>query len=209
MALPPPNLPSVSRVVAHWSGGASGATAINVFHVLSSGATALDVFTRFSTAWTAAMTALSGTGTRVDSLDITKLDNLTATETFSTVGTQWDGSSSPEMSPQVAALIKYTTGFRGLASVGHTYVPFIAEAAQENGRIVAAAFPGFRDGWVAFVNTLSSQTIPLQVVSAGREANPSHDPPIEAAPATNHTVTAVAADIVLSTIRGRQSRLRG
>lgn len=201
----PPNLPSVSRVVCHYTAATGGVTAVNVFHVLSSGATALDVFNRFTTAWQAEQLALVGVGIRLSSIDITKLDNSTATETFSTVGTKWDGTAAGEYSPAVAILIKYSTGFRGLASSGNTYVPCVGEAAQENGRLLPAGLPGQVTAWTTFVNTLTTQTIPLQIVSYGRFDHPT----LPDAPATNHTVTAVSVDPILATQRKRQSRLRG
>jgi len=205
MALPPINLPAVSRLVLHYSDSASGATAVNVMHVLSSGATALDTFNRFSTAWTAANIAQACTTTRLHTIDVTKLDNATATSTFSTVGTNWDGGQVGEHDPGLAMLIKYTTGFRGLASIGHTYAPFVAESVNENGRIASASLSSFQSAWVALVNALTSQTIPLQVVSAGRESTGT----LPAAPAVNHTVTGASVDPVLSQQRERRGRLRG
>lgn len=204
MALPPPNLPNVSAIIGHWS-GTGGTTAISRWHVLSSGVTGLEVFNRFSTAWTAEMLAGTGTGVRLHTIDVMRLDNASATESFSTVGTKFDGSVAGQYVPALCILVKYTTGFRGLASVGHTFVPFIAEGINENGMLLTAALAPIQAAWVAFVNTLTSQTIPLQVVSYGREATASKP----AAPATNHTVTGATVSPVLATQRNRQSRLRG
>jgi len=141
----------------------------------------------------------------MSAIDITKLDNSTATETFTPTGAKFTGTQTGDYVPQVALLVKYSTGFRGLASTGNTYAPFVAEALANYGTIDTSASTGIQDAWVTFVNTLTSQTIPLQIVSAGREATGT----LPAAPAVNHTVTAAAVDFVLSTIRNRQSRLRG
>lgn len=205
MALPPPNLPSVSRVVCHYRDTASGATAISVFHVLSSGATGLDTFTRFSTAVSANQFAYMPLTARLHTIDVTKLDNNTATQSFSTTGVKFDGAQAGQCLPQVTLLAKYTTGFRGLASAGATYAPFVAEDVAANGQVDATILPTVVTAWEDFVNTLTTQTIPLQVVSYGREATPT----LPAAPATNHTVTAVTVSPILSTQRNRQSRLRG
>lgn len=205
MALPPPNLPAVSRIVLHYRDTASGAIAVSVMHVLSSGATALDTFNRFSTSWQDNMFAYAPTTARMHTVDVTKLDNSTATESFSTVGVKFDGAQAGQCLPQVTLLVKYSTGFRGLASSGATYAPFVAEDVAANGSVDPTTYPTLVTAWTAFVNTLSTQTIPLQVVSYGREATPT----LPAAPATNHTVTAVSISPILSTQRNRQSRLRG
>lgn len=204
MALPPPNLPNISVVTGHWS-ATGGATAMSRWHVLSSGVTSLEVFNRFSTAWSANMLAGTGVGVRLHTLDVMRLDNQTATESFSTVGTKFDGSVAGQFVPALCALVKYTTGFRGLASVGHTFIPFIGEGINENGAYLPAGLGPLQTAWIAFVNTLSTQTIPLQVVSYGREASGS----LPAAPAVNHTVTACTVSPILATQRNRQSRLRG
>ena len=199
MALPPPNLPNVSAVIGHYS-ATGGATAINRWHVLSNGVAALEVFNRFTTAWQAAQLAGTAVGVRLHTIDVMRLDNLSATESFSTVGTKWDGSAAGQFMPALAGLVKYTSGFRGLASVGHTYVPFIAEIVNENGAYLPAGLAAIQTAWVTFVNTLSTQSIPLQVVSYGREATAT----LPAAPASNHTVTGATFSPILATQRNRQ-----
>lgn len=200
----PPNLPSVSRVVCHYENNA-GSTAINVFHVLSGGAAALDTFNRFTTAWQAGNMAHTIIGVRLSTIDITRLDNSTATESFSTVGVKWDGTATGELIPSAALLLKYSTGFRGLAGHGRSYIPFVAEALSINGQIDPAQLATLQANWVTWVNTLTTQTIPLQVVSYGRFDHPT----LPDAPATNHTVTAVTLNRILGTQRNRQSRLFG
>lgn len=175
-----------------------------MFHVLSSGATALDVFNRFETAWQANQLAYTPLTIRLHTIDVTKLDNATATESFSTTGTKFDGAQGGQTLLQVAVLVKYSTGFRGLASSGATYAPFVSEDSANNGSVEPTTLGVITTAWTAFVNTLTSQTIPLQVVSYGREATET----LPAAPATNHTVTAVSVSPILSTQRNRQSRLR-
>jgi len=201
----PPNLPSVSRVVCHYTVAGSGTRAINVFHVLSSGIAALEVFNRFSTAWDQVQMAHTTTAVTLGTIDVTRLDNSSATETFSTTGAKWTGTLTEDFVPALCLLVKYTTGFRGLASVGHTYAPFVAESLNDNGVFPPASLTAVNAAWVAFVNTLTTQTIPLQVVSYGRFDHPT----LPDAPATNHTVTAASVQGVLATQRPRQSRLRG
>jgi hypothetical protein len=205
MPLDPPNLPSVSRIVGHWSTDVGGANAISVWHVLSNGIAALEVFNRFSTAWDVNQLSVTTAHARLHTLDVTRLDLQSATESFTTVGTEWAGGVVGEYSPATAVLVKYSTGFRGLASVGHTFVPFVAEEAMENGQVLPAALPALATAWVTFVNTLTTQTIPLQVVSYGRADHAT----LPDAPATNHTVTACTVSGILATQRNRQSRLRG
>jgi len=204
MARPGPNLPSISAVVLKYSDSASGATAINRLHVLSGGATALDVFNRFDTAMDGAILAQMPTTARLHTVDITRLDNNTATESFSTVGTKYQGVGTGQCLPQVCVLVSYSTGFRGLASHGRTYAPFVHEELAENGKLTTTGHSVLVTAWTTFVNALTSQTIPLQVVSYGTWT----DDDVVIKPATNHTVTAVAVDLVLATQRNRQSRLR-
>lgn len=204
MAAPePPNLPTICAVVGRYT-APGGATAISRWHVNASGATALDVFNRFTTAWQAANMGHAAVGVRLTRLDITRLDRVSATESFTTAGTKWDGTTAGEHSPAVAMLVKYTTGFRDLGSIGHTYMPFVAEAAQVNGALLAGQLAASQSGFTTFVNTLTTQTIPLVVCSYGR-FNHATLPDL---PATFHTVTAVAVSGILATQRKRQSRLR-
>jgi hypothetical protein len=205
MPLAPPNLPNVSRVVGHYSDSGSAASAVSVWHVLSSGIAALEVFNRFSTAWQANQMAHATTTTRLHTIDVTRLDLQTATESFTTVGAKFDGLSTGQAIPQVAALVKFKTGFRGLGSQGRTFAPMVAEDVADEGRVVQLVFDLLGPAWVSFVNTLTTQTIPLQVVSYGRADHPT----LPDAPATNHTVTSVSIDPILATQRNRQSRLRG
>lgn len=205
MARTPPNLPAVSRIVLHYTDSGSGASAINVLHVLSSGATNLDTFNRFNTAWAADLMAHTSTTVRLHTVDVTKLDNLTATEIFSTTGAKYDGTGSGEPNPAVALLVKLTTGFRGLGGSGRIFPPFVTESVAESGHIISSALPVLSAAWVAFVNTLTTQTIPLQVTSYGRFA----EDDTQLAPATTHTVTAASLSPILATQRRRQSRLRG
>lgn len=200
----PPNLPSVSRVVGHYSATGSGVTAVSVWHVLSSGLSALDTFTRFETAFDTNQMAHATTDVRLHTIDITRLDNSSATESFSTTGVKFDGAQPGELLPSTALLVKFSTGFRGLASVGRTFAPFVGESIAENGHVQAVVLATLQTAWTSFVNTLTTQTIPLQVVSYGRFDHPT----LPDAPATNHTVTAVSVSSILATQRNRQSRLR-
>lgn len=198
----PPNLPNVSAVVLHYT-SAAGATAVNRMHVLSAGTTNLDVFNRFVTAWPTGFMAHTVTTVSLNRIDITKLDQLSATESFTPIGTDFVGTGTGDFSPSTSMLVKYTTGFRGLASQGRTYAPFVAESVMQSGRLDATFLSGIQAAWVEFINTLSTQTIPMQVVSYGRFDHPT----LPDLPATNHTVTAVAVNGVLGTQRNRQSRL--
>ena len=199
----PPNLPDVSAVVLHYT-ATTGATAVNRMHVLSSWLPSLEVFNRFVIAWPTGFMAHTSTLVTLFQIDITRLDNQTATESFFPTGTDFSGTVvDGEINPAVAILIKYTTGFRGLGSQGRTYAPFIAESVGANGRLATAFHSGISGAWTEFINTLSTQTIPMQVVSYGRFDHPT----LPDAPAVNHTVTAVAVNPVLATQRNRQSRL--
>lgn len=201
----PPNLPSVSAVVLHYT-ATSGATAVNRMHVLSSGLTALEVFNRFVVAWPTGFMAHTSTLVTCFQIDITRLDLQSATESFTPAGSDFAGTQpDAEISPASCMLVKYTTGFRGLASQGRTYAPFVAEPNMVNGRLLPGLVAGITDAWVEFINTLTTQTIPMQVVSYGRFDHPT----LPDAPASNHTVTAVTVNPVLGTQRNRQSRLFG
>jgi len=205
MARPGPNLPSVSKLVLKYTTTAAGVTAINVIHVLSGGSAGLDVFNRFVTAWNSVNMAHTTPDVHLTQVDVTRLDNLSATESFVPTGPNFTGTTAGDLVPSLSLLVKFTTGFRGLASQGRLFAPFVAEANNANGKYLDTAYQATQDGWVAFVNSLTTQSIPLQIVSAGRfDADDT-----QTAPAINHTVTAVAVNPALATIRPRQSRLLG
>jgi hypothetical protein len=197
-------LPNVSQVVGKYT-GPGGMTAESVWYVLSNGIAGLEVFNRFSTAWQALQMGHTSTGVRLTSIKVMRLDGQTATEEFDTVGVKWDGTGTGEPLPQVAMLVRYHTTFRGLASHGRTYAPFVSEAVDTAGHMDQSALDTISPAWVSWVNTLTTQTIPLQIVSAGRDATANKP----ALPAVNHTVTSVSIDPILATQRNRQSRLRG
>jgi len=201
----PPNLPDVSAVVLHYT-STTGATAVNRMHVLSSGLAALDVFNRFVIAWPTGFMGHTSSLVTLFQIDITRLDNQTATQSFTPAGSDFVGTQpDAEFSPATAMLIKYTTGFRGLGSQGRTYAPMVAEPVMSNGRLLQAFVDNMNIVWTEFINTLTTQTIPMQVVSYGRFDHET----LPDAPAVNHTVTAVTVNPVLGTQRNRQSRLFG
>jgi len=207
MALPPPNLPLVSAVVLHYSDATTAQFAINRIHLFSGAITSPDLFTRFQTAWDPRQMSATAVGVRLHQVDITILDDHTATQVFTTTGTKFDGVASGQFSPATAAVVRLSTGFRGQASHGRVYIPFISEEVIANGSLDTAAQTTIQAGWEAFRAAIEGQASPLQVVSYGIEGNPDAVPPIATKPALNQQVTSLSVAPVVGTQRRRQGRL--
>lgn len=136
MPTPLPVIADTFRVAFNWLQGPTGQTAVNVMHFHGTGGaeTSADLFEALQDAittnqWTAVVNNAS-----VDHLDITPLDGVTGTSTFSTgSGAQWTGSSAGQFVPAAAMIVKLQTGLRGRANRGRIFLPFISENGIANG----------------------------------------------------------------------------
>jgi hypothetical protein len=159
MALPV--IANISRTVLEWS-GPGGSTAANVLHFSNAG-DPVDLFNAIDDAWSRNMLAWVSDTAVINRIAITPLDGTSGAQEFVTAGDKWAGLSGGEPIPQVAGLIKLSTGFRGPANRGRVFLPFISEAAQSNGQMAATGDPG--GAWAGFVVAMIASLTPLGVAS--------------------------------------------
>lgn len=193
--MPPlPIISNVYRVAMHWIEN-GGQHAINVIHLQSSGVTALTVANTLDANVTAAMWGTVANTAHVDYLDVIALDGSSGTVRKTTAGAKWTGAATGEWTPQVATLIKETTGLRGRANRGRLYLPFTAEAQGFAGTVLAATVTSMQTAWTTFLTAMTTATT-FPVVASYK------------APAHATIINAYAVEATQGTQRRRQSRNR-
>lgn len=199
-----PALPIIAntfRCALHWS-SSTGQNAVNVMHIetTASGKTPLQVFTCLDAHVTAAMWAPVQSACFVDSVAITPLDGISATQVFGTGAgppAKWSGGTTGDFLPAAAVLIKLTTAHRGRSFRGRVFLPFIGEGATSNGFINSTTANNLSTAWAAFDAAMTADaTTPQALMVASyklAQANP---------------IAALGAEAALGTQRRRQSRNR-
>jgi hypothetical protein len=131
----------------------------------------------------------------VDHVSITPLDGTSATASFTpVVPAAWVGGRAGDTIPNMATIVKLTTGLRGRDRRGRMYLPFLPEGSQADGTITDVNLAAMQTAWTALLGTLTADNWALVVASYKL----SHDAP----------VLSVLCESVAGTQRRRQSRLR-
>jgi hypothetical protein len=149
-----PGLPVIAdtyRVAFNWV-TASGAHAVNVMHFLKSGTTAAAVNTSIDALVTANMWAVQEGGTHVTRLDTIKLDGSSASASLTVTGAKWTGTAAAgDWVPQMAAIVKAQSLFRGRSHRGRIFLPFVAESQSTNGVLGGGAVAAGQTAWTNFL----------------------------------------------------------
>ena len=202
MTIPLPVLPDVYRVAFIWGLSPFSPTPVNVMHFKATnpGSHASDIAATLNRNVQALMWANQATGYGISTMSITPLDGTTATQQFPATGTKWVGSAgSGDFAPQVATLVKLTTGHRGRSNRGRVYLPFTAESVTTGGSITGSGVGFAQTAWTAFINSLASDgTLPSQLVVAA------YDRAHAGAAAHTNPVTSVLVETFAATQRRRQ-----
>jgi hypothetical protein len=104
------------------------------------------------------------------------------------------GGDTGQVSPQVAALVKLFTDTAGRRARGRIFLPFVAEASQENGILNGTVHDNMQSAWLAYIAALTADGVALSVNSR--------------VDAQLRPVTATMVETSLATQRRRQGRLR-
>lgn len=193
--MPPlPIIADAYRVTLNWV-TASGANAVNVMHFLQSGTTAAAMAATVDAHVTSSMWAVQETGTHVTRLDVIKLDGSSATASLTVTGSKWAGTATAgDYIPQMAAVIKTQSLFRGRSKRGRVYTPFVAESQSTNGVLGGGAVAAGQAAWTAFLAAM---------IAAGAQPIVASYKLASQVPITEYTFESVAG-----TQRRRMSRLR-
>jgi hypothetical protein len=194
-----PVIPNVFRVALNWT-GAGGQIAVNVIHVLdnTAAATTDDIEDALDTAAGGSLWAPVVPSASVTDIAVTPLDGVHATDHFAPgTPSHWVGQNGTDFVPQVAVILKLSTGLRGRSHRGRVFLPFIEEGGIQNGLLDSTTAANMTTSWSSFKTSLPTGTPSLEWVVASYKLG------------TAPVVTNVVCETVLATQRRRQGRLRG
>lgn len=194
--MPPlPVIADTFRVALNWTSGSHAPNSVNVMHFRKTAATATDIFGDLDANVSENMWACIPDDYAVQTVDITPLDGVSATETFSTgAAPKWTGGATGQPVPQVAGIVKLTTLLRGRSFRGRVYLGPCGEDAIRDGLMEAVFQSAGQIAWGLFINAMSVALDPMVVAS------------YKLAVAT--VVNDATYEFALGTQRRRQTRLR-
>lgn len=163
--MPPlPEITNVYRCAFNWA-LASQRVAANVIHTRTSVFDdAQAVAEQVRDAASAAQWGPVHSSVGVEQIVVTKLDGTSASyELDVTADAAWQGQTDGQYVPQVAAVVKFTTSQRGRSKRGRLFMPYIAEAAMQDGLILDLG--PVQSAWEDFVQNLDLVSCPLVVAS--------------------------------------------
>lgn len=194
-----PVINDVFRCALNWT-DPTGQTATNVIHIRANFAdpTPTLVMGALDSSARADMWDSATLSSAITDVAITPLDGVSATEHFTpATPAHWKGEQSGDFIPQVAVVVKLTTGERGRSHRGRVFVPFTCETVAANGSLGSSVQAAMLTAWENFQGNLEAYTHPCQLdVASYKEAN-------------SLLVTGFFVEGVLGTQRRRQGRLRG
>jgi hypothetical protein len=163
-------------------------------HFADTASTASGVATKIDAHVTSGMWDPLNATTACTQLAVTPLDGVSPTFLFPTgSAAKWKAAtSSGDLIPQVACVVKLQTATRGRSHRGRIFLPFVSEGKVANGTITAASVSTAQAAWSAFLAAMLTATCPLTVASYKL--------------ASDDNVTAVLVESQAGTVRKRQPR---
>lgn len=187
---PLPNIADTYRVALNWDFN----NQCNVLHVHAPSSTPNVVATSIDASVTKEMWGITTTGVHVFAVDVTPLDNQTATYRFVTGSpAKWGGKATGDIIPGSAAVLSEHTLFRGPANRGRMYLGPVAESFQSNGLLITGNVTELVSAWTAFGVAMVAHSM-QHVVASYKHA-------------TALTVVSYSVRQAMGTQRKRQSRL--
>jgi hypothetical protein len=164
---PLPTIPNVYRVALGWTNSDTGLTAANVMHFRKAGSNPAALFTAFDSHVTQAMWDHTNTHSKIGTMNITPLDgsSVTLPEVITPAAKYGGGFAGTAIIPTAAALVKLVTGKRGRSYRGRLFLPWVDEAAYDEGMIVGANNAAMQTAWSTFVSAMSGDGFDLVVAS--------------------------------------------
>lgn len=191
---PLPVITDVFRVAFLWQSTDLPKSAVNVMHFEASGKTASQVATAIDAHVTAGMWFAQNSHAAVTELDVTPLDGSGTTFTFATASAaKWKGGSSTfDVNPQVAAVVKMVTAKRGRSYRGRVFLPWVAENRVTNGAFDPTDLAAVNALWATFLTDMNTASVHPVIASYLH--------------ATSERVTGVSFEARTATQRRRQNR---
>lgn len=154
---PLPVILNTYRVALGWVNSDTGLTATNVMHFRKAASNPAALFTSFDSHVTQAMWDHTNTHSQITTIDITPLDGTSVTlpEVITPAAKYGGGFAGTAIIPQCAAIVKLVTGKRGRSYRGRLFLPWVDEAAFDEGMIVGANNTAQQAAWVAFIAAMT------------------------------------------------------
>lgn len=167
MAVPLPTITDTFRCALTWQGGTGYPTPNNVIHFHAPGKTAAQVYTAIDANVAANMWAHTQNTQHVATVTVTPLDGTSVSIVNATGNpAKWGGTKTADtIIPQVCALVKITTGFRGRAYRGRIFLPWVTEGAAVGGYLTAADQTAMQTAWNTFRTAMDAAGVHLCVAS--------------------------------------------
>lgn len=161
-----PTITDTFRVVQNWFDD-HGQNAVNVIHVRYHGGSAALVGDIWASHHPDDLYGTVINGARFDSLSITPLDGASATTLFPLSGSasQFAGTASGDPIPQVAGMVKLTTGLRGRSFRGRLFLPFTGEAVVDAGFVASGTVASMQTAWDTWMANVIAAGAELVVAS--------------------------------------------
>ena len=198
--MPLPVINFIYRVTLNWLDSVGGQTAANVLHFESFGGSTASVFAALDTNVDPNMFSYISSAAAVTHLSILPLNGTSPTDDYPVVSSAWVGQAAGDYAPNLAGIVKFTTGLRGRDNRGRLYMPFISENDAAKGILDADDVSQAQTGWDAFKGSAAAAGSTLVVASYDRAHG--------GAGAHATTVGTITVENICGTQRKRQTRLR-
>jgi hypothetical protein len=194
VSVPLPTITDTFRTALTWQGATGYPTPTNVMHFHAPGKVAADVWTALNANVTANMWAQTQSTQHVHTVTITPLDGTSLTSVNATGDVaKWGGTKAADtIIPQVCAIVKLTTNFRGRSHRGRIYLPWVTEGAAVGGYLNTTDQGAMQTAWNTFLGAMITAGVKLCVASYKY--------------ASQSEVAIVLVESPLGTIRRRQPR---
>jgi hypothetical protein len=166
--MPLPVITDIWQVKFVYSSPSVPREATNDFYVkdTTGGLVGPGVFALIDANVTASMFQFMPASASVITVRLTPLDGVSAGVDFATGSpAKWSGTATGDIIPQGAAVLTLRTALGGRSFRGRLYLPWVTEASQANGVLLAAAVSGLSSAWTTYGTALSAASLIPQVVS--------------------------------------------
>jgi hypothetical protein len=164
--MPLPEIADIARVSLLWNdtSGFNYPNAVNVMHFRAPGKTKTDVYNAFNDNVTQAMWDWASDLYRVQQVGVQLLDGSSDVSLFNTgMPAKWTGAGNDSYIPQVAGIVKFTTGLAGRSRRGRIFIPGVAEDETTQGGTLDVA--AVQTAWENFATAMIADGCTLSVAS--------------------------------------------
>lgn len=167
--MPLPVVADTYQVSLVWTNPNAPRNAVNTLHFQHNTGTdsAADLYADLNASVATNMWSVLHTSTRVENVNITKLDGVSAGQAFQPAAVaKWAGANAGDLILQGAAVISIKSNVRGPRGRNRIFLPWVVESCQANGVLTPANVTAMATAWATFVTDMSTAGWNLVAVSA-------------------------------------------